>query len=206
MTAFISATLALALVALTIIFTPPDDMTYTTTTEDAEIAPAIKDVRDLDLEISLSPWSEIERLRAELWATRQELNRVRDERNELRDLFRGQSAEQSPIEVWTNGYRTSGAPIEYLDGFVRPGGIIDCESGRPHRPDWVTVVSSTRDVGPAQINMAAHSGSIEDRWPDLDAVSSMQDPWRNGFFAGVLVLGRGDVGDWYRSRSCHGLR
>ena len=111
-----------------------------------------------------------------------------------------------PIVRWENGYLASGAPDKFVDEFVQPGGIIDCESGRPDRADWVTVVSPTRDVGPAQINMAAHADTIESRWPDLDALASMQDPWRNGFFAGVLVLGRGDLGDWYMSRHCHGHR
>ena len=192
------ALLLVAFAVAAIVLSPPDDLNAST---EAETAPAIKDVRDLDLEIPLRPWPEIERLRAELWATRQELNRVRDERNELRDLFRGQSAEHSPIEQWMTGYRLAGAPEDLLPTFVNS--IIPCESGFPQRADAATVVSSTNDVGFAQINMAAHRRAIENIWSDMSAVASMQNPRRNGHFTGILAKDSG-TGPWYKSRHCHG--
>lgn len=196
MTYIVSAITALALSVGAFAFAPADDLTYTSTE-----APAIGDVRDLNLEIPVRPWPEIERLRAELWAARQELARVRTERNELRDLFRSKALESSPIELFMAGYRLAGAPEGLLPTFVN--GIVPCESGFPGRPDAATVVSGTNDVGFAQINMAAHRRAIEDIWPDMGAVASMQNPQRNGHFAGILANDSG-TGPWYKSRHCWG--
>lgn len=106
-----------------------------------------------------------------------------------------------PIEEWKAGYRNAGGPEHLLSVFLRPGGIIACESGWPDRPDAATVISRTHDVGFVQANRAAHRGWVEKKWPDRTFTQSMQDPFRNGVFAAILALESG-TGPWYMSRHC----
>ena len=149
-------------------------------------------------------WAEVERLRQELWAERQTVTRLRVERNRLQAELEALKVlavpPTAPIDLWTAGFLAGGGPEHLVDTFVN--NILPCESGYPNRTDWVTVVSRTNDVGPAQINMAAHRTRIETIWPDVDAVTSMQNPTRNGHFAGILAADSG-TGPWYMSARCH---
>ena len=107
------------------------------------------------------------------------------------------------LELWVEGFLSTGAPEYMVDPFVRKGGIIDCESS--YRS---SVVRAGADWGFVQANRAAHRRwwePIYGKWED-----TILDPFLNGVFAGTLVnwklgSGRAPLEDWFKSQDCHGI-
>ena len=103
------------------------------------------------------------------------------------------------LDLWIQGYLAAGGPEHLLNDFVRPGGIIDCESN--YRFD---VVSPTRDYGGAQINRAVHHDWVETLFGAGQFETAMTQPWPNGWAAAVLAIDSGTE-PWFMSRRCHRL-
>jgi len=121
------------------------------------------------------PWDRIVELRAELWATRQELTRVRTNRNHLARQLR----EASPLterEMFELGYRMGGGTdiTPFVAGTC--GGIIGGESGWDATAINAKNSNGSVDRGPLQIN-SVHAA---------DFLRVTGHPWETGAHNWVL--------------------
>lgn len=147
-----------------------------------------------------SLWPEVERLRAELWATRQQLARVRTERNQLRDQL-DQAQTVDPVESFQAGYLAGGGSS--LGAIMQ---IAQCESGLadPTIDNAGLNRNGTTDFGYLQIN----DGVWADRFEEVTGQPfhpHVGDPYWNGYMGAHIEQTQG-WSAWSASRHCHGIR
>lgn len=127
-----------------------------------------------------SLWPEVQRLRSELWATRQQLTRIRVDRNRLeRELDAGPRQTLADLDrLWFAGYLGNGGqhPEEFRTI------ILPCESNPAAFASPHTIVGATDDWGRGQINRPVWRTTFEAMF-SIDFETGIVDPALNGAMA-----------------------
>ena len=163
-------------VALAVAAIPP--------TEPAVVEPAVLAYTE---PAAPSLWPAVQRLRTELWATRQQLARTRIERNQLatdlETLRRTLNATNPTLAeqdaLWYAGYQAGGGTNPLLFADV----ILPCESGGTVSPH--DAVGPTDDWGRAQLNKRTWATTFETRY-GLSFETGSLNPVLNGHMAAYI--------------------